>query len=128
MNAVPLKQVPRGSVEVLVTDGETRAALAVSPSLARRGIPFAVLVSRPLSLAACSRSVRHALLCPSPQQEPEAFFRAVNALVVRFHTYPLIPVSDVSLALFARHSGDLTALVDALRGGESPTPEPNREN
>lgn len=112
----------QGRFEVLVTDGHTRAGLAVARSLARRGVPLLVLGADRHSLAFHSRFVKNTLLAPSAIQEPEAFIR-FTLEVIRKHKIPLvIPVTDQAVLLLDRHRAQLESYTtlamahpDALR-------------
>jgi carbamoylphosphate synthase large subunit len=89
--------------KVLVTDGNTRTALAVTRSLGRRGIPVLVIAERPDSLAFRSRYAADHLLLPSPATEPDAFFKSVLQSVRHHGVELIIPASDSALVAFERH-------------------------
>lgn len=98
----------RRDLKVFVTDGDERPALAITRSLGRRGMSVLVGEARPGSLASSSRyCVRH-ITYPSPSQSPEAFGRFVQDLVERERVDLVVPVTDVTTHLVARHE-------DALR-------------
>jgi len=88
--------------QVLVTDGHTRAGLAVARSLALRGIVPLVLGSDPYGLAFHSRWVKHMLLAPSPMSQPEAFINFTLDVIRKHRIRLAIPVSDQALLLFDR--------------------------
>jgi predicted ATP-grasp superfamily ATP-dependent carboligase len=98
---------PRGPIEVLLTDGHTRATLAVARSHARRGISFVVLCPQPRSLAFYSRDVKHAVLSPDPVSQPDAFVRFVFELIRKHEIRLLVPMTDQALVLFERHRNQL---------------------
>lgn len=95
-----LKKKPGSTVEVLVTDGNTRAALAVSRSLARQGISFLVLTDTPNCYAYHSRSVKYLIYTPPPDSEPRAFIAAVLELIKKHKIQLVLPISDRTLSLF----------------------------
>ena len=98
----------RRDLKVFVTDGDERPALAITRSLGRRGMSVLVGEARPGSLASSSRyCVRH-ITYPSPSRSPEAFGRFVQDLVERERVDLVVPVTDVTTHLVARHE-------DALR-------------
>ena len=95
-------------IKAFVTDGDERPALAITRSLGGRGMSVLVGEERAVSLASSSRScVRH-VTYPSPYRSPEAFDRFVQDLVERERVDLVVPVTDVTTHLVARHQ-------DALR-------------
>ncbi|HXM24213.1 MAG TPA: hypothetical protein VN948_23355 [Terriglobales bacterium] len=98
---------PRGPIEVLLTDGHTRATLAVARSQARRGRSFVVLCPQPQSLAFYSRDVKHAVLSPDPVSQPDAFVRFVFELIKKHEIRLVVPMTDQALVLFERHRNEL---------------------
>jgi predicted ATP-grasp superfamily ATP-dependent carboligase len=110
-------------IDVLVTDGNTRASLAVVRSLARRGIRFLVLGPDAESPAFYSRSVGNVLVSPSPAKQPEAFIEFVLEVIRKYEIKLAIPVTDQALVLFDQHRAQLEkhtrlamASATALRG------------
>jgi predicted ATP-grasp superfamily ATP-dependent carboligase len=101
---------PRRPVEVLLTDGHTRATLAVARSLARRGVSFIVLCPEPRSMAFYSRDVKHALPSPDPVFRPDASARFVLELIKKYQIRLVIPMTDQALVLFERHRSELEQL------------------
>ncbi|HKE82991.1 MAG TPA: ATP-grasp domain-containing protein [Vicinamibacterales bacterium] len=95
-------------MNVLVTDGDQRAALAITRSLGRRGMSVVVGEEDRTSLAGASRYCARPVVYPSPYQDPEAFERFVSRLVVRERLDLVIPVSDVTTHAIAKNQ-------DALR-------------
>ncbi len=89
--------------QVLITDGQTRAGLAVARSLARRGISVLVLGAEPQSLAFHSRFVKRAVPAPSPADRPKAFLDLVLRLIRECRVRLAIPISDQAVLLFDRH-------------------------
>lgn len=98
-----LKKQPIGPIDVLVTDAHTRAALAVSRSLARRGVSFLLVGEEPESLGFYSRSVKCASLAPSLSEEPEEFLRFAQDVIRRHGIRLVIPVTDQALLFFDRY-------------------------
>jgi len=88
---------------VFVTDGEQRAALAVTRSLGRaRYLVHVGAVSLP-SLAGASRWCRGEHAVPDALREPEAFAEAVGRLCSRLGVRVLLPITDASvLAILPR--------------------------
>lgn len=101
---------PTGRIEVLLTDGHTRATLAVARSLARRSISFIVLCPEPRSMAFYSRYVKHAVLSPDPVSQTDAFVHFVLELIRRHEIRLAIPMTDQALVLFERRRGELEQL------------------
>ena len=97
------EKIPQGRIEVLLTDGSTRASLAVARSLARKGISFAVLCPQAQSLAYYSRYVKYAVPSPDPGLRPDAFVRLVLELIRKHDIRLIIPITDQELAILDRH-------------------------
>lgn len=82
---------------VLVTDGEERAALAVTRSLGRAGHRVHVCARRARSLAGASRHSRGQAPVPDPLTEPERYLEALEGLIRRWDVDVLVPVTEASL-------------------------------
>lgn len=87
----------RSSPVVLVTDGEHRAALAVTRSLGRAGYRVVVTSPRARSIAGSSRFVWDRRQIPDPLARPEAFLHALEAAAAETHAAVLLPITDQSL-------------------------------
>jgi predicted ATP-grasp superfamily ATP-dependent carboligase len=93
----------RRPMRAFVTDGDQRAALAVTRSLGRRGVMVIVGDERSASLASRSRyCVRH-VTYPSPYREPGAFDRFLLEFLARERVDVVIPVTDVTTYATARN-------------------------
>ncbi|MBY0400992.1 ATP-grasp domain-containing protein [Myxococcota bacterium] len=87
---------------ILVTDAETRAALAAVRSLGRAGHEIHTTCARPRGLASASRFVRAEHVLPDAERAPDAWAAALEALcrAVRFDR--ILPIAELSLgALYA---------------------------
>jgi FAD-dependent urate hydroxylase len=84
---------------VLVTDGETRAVVAVARGLADAGFAVSVAASArvPLAPAQLVRSVSERLITPDPLRAPGAFVAALEPAVAGGAVRVLIPGGDASL-------------------------------
>ena len=98
-------------MNVFVTDGDERPALAITRSLGRRGINVFTGHDGPRSLAAASRFAARSLTYPSPYTDPAAFSEFLIDLVRREHIDVVMPVTDVTThavasvgAVLARYS------------------------
>jgi len=88
-------------MDVLVTDGDQRATVAVVRSLGRKGLHVVVGEQRDKSLAACSRFCSGRFVYPSPASDPIGFQRALLEHV-KTHSYKLIiPMTDLTCTLIA---------------------------
>jgi predicted ATP-grasp superfamily ATP-dependent carboligase/protein-tyrosine-phosphatase len=92
---------------VLITDGNERAALAVTRSLGRRGIPVYVGSDTSTSLAGRSRYCSGTFRYPSPWQEPVAYADCVVEHSRRFGVRMLLPMTDLAVELIAPHAAAL---------------------
>jgi len=82
---------------VLVTDGEERAALAVTRSLGRAGHRVHVCARRTRSLAGASRYSRGQAQVPDPLTEPKRYLEALLGLIRRWGVDVLVPITEASL-------------------------------
>ena len=81
----------------LVTDGDQRAALAVTRSLGASGMTVLVAAPRRSTLAGASRYAHRRIVAPSPLDDPQGFVD-VLADVAREESVDLVlPISDASL-------------------------------
>src|SRR5262249_25657265 len=96
-------------MHVFVTDGNQRAALAITRSLGRRGVSVMVGEEDRTFLAGASRYCARRVVYPSPYQDPDAFERFIARLVVRERVDVVIPVSDVTTHAIAKNQDALRA-------------------
>ena len=84
---------------ILVTDGETRAVVAVARGLATDGFDVTVAATAPARSAPAqlSRSVGERLIVSDPLTEPEPFLDALERAVSGSRYDALIPGTDASL-------------------------------
>ena len=85
-------------MKALVTDGNQRAALAVTRSLGRRGISVFVGEEEPVFLAGSSRHCQQRVLYPSPYLDREGFRSFLADFVAREGVDLVVPVTDVTTA------------------------------
>lgn len=96
--------------EVLVTDGQSRAGLAVARALARRGVRVLVLASEPGSPVFHSRILRDVMLSPSAMHDSKAFIE-FTLKTLREHQVGLaIPITDQALVAFDQYRAQLETL------------------
>jgi len=85
-------------MDVLLTDGNERTALAAARSLVRAGWDVGVAAGgRKLSLAGVSRGVRRFRLSTDPFVDPAGYAAEVGDLVRRFEVRVVLPVTDASV-------------------------------
>lgn len=84
-------------MNVLVTDGEQRAALAIVRSLGRAGHRVHVCAARARSLAGASKHCADHARVPDPLREPDAFAGAVEELAARWGVDVVLPVAEPAL-------------------------------
>jgi predicted ATP-grasp superfamily ATP-dependent carboligase len=95
-------------MNVLVTDGRQRPALAIVRSLGRRGLSVLVGAETSASLASSSKYCERHVTYPSPERDQKAFDRFMLALTRRGEADVILPVTDVAMAA-------ISANQDALR-------------
>lgn len=88
---------------MLVTNGETRPALAITRSLGRRGDEVIVAAERHPSLASISRHCAGHEVCPPPSRDSRGFVDAVIEIAARHRSQLLLPVSEIATTLLAAH-------------------------
>ena len=84
-------------MRVLVTDGNERAALAVTRALGRKQVEVIVGAESQRSLAGSSRYCRQRVVYPSPYKEPERFVAVLMEVVRNQQVDALFPVSDIAM-------------------------------
>jgi len=92
-------------MKILVTDGDNRAALAITRSLGRNH-EVIVGAQRRRSLASVSRGCRDSFAYPDPVRDPSGFLGALREEVQRRRIDVLIPVADVTTIPVAEHRND----------------------
>ncbi len=98
---------------VLVSDGETRTALAATRALAARGETVHVLARRRGSLASASRHAAREHVMPDPEAAPDAWLAALRALCAEQPGALVLPVTDVAVANVLAADPPLDAVVAA---------------
>jgi len=86
---------------VLVTDGNERAALAVTRALGQQGIRVIVGAETRKSLAGASRYCAGRWQYPPPLSEPSQFISSLVEAVTRFEITAIMPVTDATLQVLA---------------------------
>ena len=90
-------------MKILVTDGQNRAALAITRSLGREGHEVVVGETRARSLAQTSRFCAGSLIYPDPMTMPDAFIEFLAGYVRGAGIELVIPVSDVTTLMLTAH-------------------------
>lgn len=84
-------------MRVLITDGNERAALAVTRALGREQVEVIVGAESERSLAGSSRYCRKSFVYPSPYQEPERFVTRLLEMIRNRDVDALFPISDIAM-------------------------------
>lgn len=84
-------------MRVLVTDGNERAALAVTRALGRQGVQVVVGAQSERSLSGSSRFCQQRIIYPSPYQEPDGFIACLLEAVQKHRVDALFPISDIAM-------------------------------
>ena len=84
-------------MKVLITDGNERAALAVTRALGREQVEVIVGADTLRSLAGSSRYCRQSFVYPSPYQDPEGFVAALLETIRKYEVDALFPISDIAM-------------------------------
>lgn len=86
-------------MNVLVTDGKERSALAVTRSLGRRGCRVVVTSQEVRSLASSSKFCRLGLPVPDPIRNGTEYVEAIKEIATRENIDFIIPMTDQSIYL-----------------------------
>jgi predicted ATP-grasp superfamily ATP-dependent carboligase len=86
-------------LKVLVTDGDSRAALAVTRSLGRLGHDVLVGDKRPWALAQASRHCAGSVVYPDPATDEKGFLDALVRHTREQHVEVILPVTDITTML-----------------------------
>ena len=97
-------------MKVVVTDGNNRAALAVTRSLGRLGHQVIVGERRAPALAQTSRFCAGRFVYPDPVSQPDAFAERVLAAVTEHQAGALIPMADVTTFSVLRRRAEFERL------------------
>src|SRR5262245_16553845 len=92
---------------VLVTDGDERAALAVTRGLGVAGIPVIVGAENETSLAGASRYCVKKWRYPSPLVDPKNFIESIKKAIQVFDISNLIAVTDSTTQVLANTKDEL---------------------
>src|SRR2546421_9169068 len=84
-------------MDILLTDGNERAALAAARSLVRSGFRVAVAAGRRFSLAGVSRRVRRIHVQAEPLADPDAYAAEIAACARKLGVRVLLPITDGSV-------------------------------
>lgn len=106
-------------MSVLVTDGNERAALAVTRALGQKQIDVLVGSETERSLAGSSRYCRRAFRYPSPYEDPKGYLDVLLQMVTAQPVEMLVPISDLAMHLI----GERRAEFDAKTNVAAPLPE-----
>jgi predicted ATP-grasp superfamily ATP-dependent carboligase len=90
-------------MKIFVTDGDNRAALAVTRSLGRAGHEVLVGEKRTPSLAQTSRYCAGRVVYPDPVSESEAFVDFLERTVGEQKVEVLLPIADITTFLVTGH-------------------------
>jgi predicted ATP-grasp superfamily ATP-dependent carboligase len=96
---------------VFVTDGQERAALAVTRSLGQAGIPVIVGANSPTSLAGASKYCHRTWQYPSPLEDPSRFVSSLVEAVSRLGVTAVMPVTDSTTQVLAARRDQFPAAV-----------------
>jgi predicted ATP-grasp superfamily ATP-dependent carboligase len=94
-------------MNVLVTDGDNRSALAVTRSLGRKGCNVFVAGKDPGNLSACSKYCRRAFTTPDPISDGVNNARAIGEIVVSERINVIFPMTEQSVYCLNEARGQL---------------------
>jgi predicted ATP-grasp superfamily ATP-dependent carboligase len=90
-------------LRVLVTNGDTRPALAITRSLGMQGHEVIVAAERHPSLASASRFCAAREVYSAPDDDDETFARGIAEIAARQQVGLLLPVTEIATTLIAEH-------------------------
>jgi len=89
-------------MNVFITDGDQRSALAITRSLGKRGISVFMGEEKSKCLASKSRYCKKTIVYPSPSQYPDKFIQFILNYVKENRIDVIFPVTDVTMYLIAK--------------------------
>lgn len=96
---------------VLVTDGDQRAALAITRALGQQRVPVVVGAEAARSLAGVSRYAVQSWQYPSPLSNPSKFVSSLIDAIGRFGVTAIMPVTDSTTQVLAARRDQFPATV-----------------
>src|SRR3989337_2294047 len=94
-------------MNVLVTDGDNRAALAITRPLGRKGHRIVVGEKTHPSLASVSRYCSEGWMYPDPLKRPDDFLNDLLRTVNEKRIDVLLPVTEITTGLATENAGRL---------------------
>jgi predicted ATP-grasp superfamily ATP-dependent carboligase len=96
-------------MSVLITDGNERAALAVTRALGRQRLKVAVGAENEDSLAAASKYCWRSFSYPSPYADERGFVSRLLEVVKSLKISTVFPISEIAMSLVVRHRREFEA-------------------
>ncbi|HEY3303676.1 MAG TPA: ATP-grasp domain-containing protein [Candidatus Binatia bacterium] len=96
-------------MSVLITDGNERAALAVTRALGRQRLKVAVGAENEDSLAAASKYCWRSFSYPSPYADERQFVSRLLEVVKSLKISTVFPISEIAMSLVVRHRREFEA-------------------
>lgn len=96
---------------VLVLDASQRSALAVTRSLAKRGVPLVTADAYATALAGYSRFSERYFQYPAPQSQPEQFVDSIAALVKTENIQIILPMTELTATLLLRSRSRFSGVI-----------------
>lgn len=93
--------------KVLITDGNTRGALAATRSLGRRGVRVVAAGESKRTLAGSSHYCNETFVYPSPGEHPEAFISTIKSECVQRGISVIFPMTELATSTVLRHRAQL---------------------
>lgn len=96
-------------MNILVTDGNSRSALAVTRSLGKKGHKIIVTATSSSSLAAASRYCSQSIATPDPLANADAYAATIREVAVRENIDCIYPMTEQSIYCLNPYRDDFTA-------------------
>lgn len=93
---------------ILITDGNTRSALAATRSLGKRGVRVVVGGDTRRTLAGASRYCRESIKYASPSKDPDAFIASVESECLRRGISMILPMTELTTSVISQHRDRLS--------------------
>ena len=94
-------------MKILVTDGNSRAALAITRALGKEGYEVVVCAEKQPCLASVSRFCMKGLSYPSPEDSPSEFILRILEITQNEQPDVLLPVSEITTLLVMAEKDNL---------------------
>lgn len=96
---------------ILITDGQSRQALAAVRSLGRAGLHVMIAEREKITLAGCSRFAAKTFVYPDPTEDEDGCVSALETIILAEHVTMVLPMTDRSLIPLAKNAKEFSTTI-----------------